>query len=235
MDIKPTPAEPASAELAFEALRAEVADLRQGLKKFAIAINAKTKPAPNYEPALAELARQLAQLDRRMDALEFRWPNPERLYTSLLTAWEKGALDTALRQLGEYAFDMRERTAAVLDHTTQCRRMAYRTAGGLGFGLALGIALCFGVVAAMPQQAGVWIAATIVGDGPWKAGQVLMGRADPAAFQRMARLYTVCGDQLLDLCVAAIAVGTTAPEIRPAVTMDTSAPATARREGKQQR
>ena len=65
-----------------------------------------------------------------------------------------------------------------------------------------------GVVAASAGAAcGEWMASLVVGGGRWQAGQAMMRNADPAAWNRMARLVNACPkDTSTDLCEAAMAV-----------------------------
>jgi len=63
-----------------------------------------------------------------------------------------------------------------------------------------------------PRQAGALIAAGIVGESDWNVGQALMRRGDPEGWDRMARLYNVCPqDVATERCEAAMAVRTLAP------------------------
>ena len=57
-----------------------------------------------------------------------------------------------------------------------------------------------------PGGGGDWLAASLVGGGPWQAGQRLMQDADPESFDKMVKLYNVCGARPVEFCTAAIAV-----------------------------
>ena len=64
----------------------------------------------------------------------------------------------------------------------------------------------------LPRAAGALIAAGIVGESDWNVGQALMRRGDPEGWDRMARLYNACPqDVATEWCEAATAVRTLAP------------------------
>lgn len=75
-------------------------------------------------------------------------------------------------------------------------------------GGVMGGALLWVVLAAMlPWGIGDRMAALPVSGGDqWKAGQTLLSRSSPSAWERMARLFNACGDQSTELCEAAIVI-----------------------------
>ena len=111
-----------------------------------------------------------------------------------------------VRQAGIFVREEAEELTKAAGKALSRSAWLWRVAGGAVFGLALGVAGCFGVVEAFSEQAGSWIAATIVGDGPWNAGLTLMRRADLASYEKMVRLFNACGDQSTELCEAAIVI-----------------------------
>jgi len=69
-----------------------------------------------------------------------------------------------------------------------------------------------GLAVIFPRAAGALIAAGIVGESDWNVGQALMRRGDPDGWDRMARLYSACPqDVAVERCMAVMAVRTLAP------------------------
>ena len=95
---------------------------------------------------------------------------------------------------------LREVTSQVREAHEQRRSLVM--AGAIG--VLGGVFLWFMSVALLPLGAGDWLAALPLGGGPWQAGEALMQRDSPAAFDRMARLYRACGGQATELCEGAI-------------------------------
>jgi hypothetical protein len=113
------------------------------------------------------------------------------------------------RALLEGAQAQRAATEALREVTTQARAAPEQRLWNLSFGVAgvvLGIALWYVAPAVLPQSAGDWMVASLVGGGPWQAGQALMRRADPASFEKMVQLYNECGDRPADICARDIAL-----------------------------
>lgn len=202
---------------AFEALRTEIAVLSAEITT-ALAEQRATiaKPAPDYDLTLGRIAKQLTELTARVAAVEGK---PALTFTARSLG---DGLAAIVREEGEFArVVVRQAGISVREEAEELTKAAgkalsrsawsWRVAGGAVFGLALGVAGCFGVVEAFPGQAGSWIAATIVGDGPWNAGLTLMRRADLASYEKMVRLFNACGDQSTDLCEAAIVIRTIPP------------------------
>jgi hypothetical protein len=60
------------------------------------------------------------------------------------------------------------------------------------------------LVAVLPGGGGDWLAAQLIGGGPWEAGQTLMRDADPESFAKLVKLYNTCGPRPVAFCAAAI-------------------------------
>jgi hypothetical protein len=63
----------------------------------------------------------------------------------------------------------------------------------LATGAALGFLAWWPLVAVLPWGGGHWLAATLIGGGPWRAGAALMREADPVDWDRMVGLYARAG------------------------------------------
>ncbi len=203
---------------AFEALRTEIAVLSAEItlalaKQRAIA----AKPAPDYDLTLGRIAKQLAELTARVAMVEGK---PALAFTAhsfgnglAAIVREEGELArVALLQAGlsvrEEAEELTKAAGKALSRSAWRRRVL----AGTVLGLVMGMAVCFGAVAAFPKQAGSWIATAIIGSGgPWQAGQTLLRTSDPASYERLVRLSNACAEQSTELCEAAIAVRTIPP------------------------
>lgn len=195
MDTEPDPA-----EQAFEMLRAEIAAMREELRQLATATARKSPP--NYDITLGEIVRDVAETRRTVSVMscQRRFDTPIRLPgESELT----DKMREAAGQLQARTLELRDAAGTALDH----RKLRSWIAGTAVAGAVAGILLCVGMIAVFPRQAGVWVATTIVGGNPWKAGEVLMSHSNPTTYDRMVRLYNACPENsLTELCVAAMAV-----------------------------
>jgi ElaB/YqjD/DUF883 family membrane-anchored ribosome-binding protein len=204
-------AEADGAERAFAALRAEVAAQHRVLERIAAMLAAPDRQeAPDYSPTLGAIAKELKAVTARLDTLERR-TSPATLgqqAIELRLEIEKASeevrrglghsqdrLDGAVRKLEGLIGSARERRE---------QQQWLWTAGGLG--VMLGVLLWFLLPLVLPWGAGDWLAALPIGGGPLQAGASLMRRADPAAWERMVRLYNACpADRATKLCAAALA------------------------------
>jgi len=191
-----------SAAEAFEALREEVAKLRNGVERI-YRQGREVKPAAppkDYDLPLSNMERRLGAIEANL--ANMKWEVPlmldlpgERIPPDELIAISKEAKAAAL--------ELRKATGHIIEQ----KAVRWRMAGMLGLGSALGITLCVAITYLFPSSAGAWMAATIIGGDPWDAGQVLMHQGDPVSFERMVELYQACPqDVSVDLCRAAMAV-----------------------------
>ncbi len=200
---------------AFEALRTEITVLSAEIT-FALAEQRAiaAKPAPDYDLTLGRIAKQLAELTTRVAAVEGK---PALAFTAESFGNGLGAI--MWQEAGLARMAVSEAVALAREHAGELQEVAvnnvlsrsawwWRVVGGAVFGTVLGVMACFGAVAAFPKQAGGWIAATVIGDGPWVAGLALMRRGDLASYERLIRLSKACGGEPVELCEAAITVRT---------------------------
>ncbi len=200
------------AERAFEALRTEVAALRQ-------AVEGQT--APDYALTLGAIAKELQEISVRLTAMEGHPAlamTPDGYSGQVNTAMERAhqaggkALWGVQTQLGDAARRLERSAGNIHTREEQQRRVGIALAAGI----LLGIALWYVLPSLLPWSAGDWLASSLIGGGRWQAGETLMERASPESFGRMVRLYNACGQQQVELCEAAIAARTaTEPGEKP--------------------
>jgi hypothetical protein len=204
-------ADSGGAERAFEALRAEVAALRQ-------AVEGQT--APDYALTLGAIAKELQDVGARLTAMEGHPAlamTPAGYSGQLIAAAERAhqaggkALLDVQTQLGDAARRLERSAGNIRAREEQQRWIGAAVAGGV----LLGIALWYVLPSLLPWGAGDWLASSLIGGGRWQAGETLMERASPESFGRMVRLYNVCGQQPIELCEAAI---TARPTTQPGET-----------------
>jgi hypothetical protein len=197
-------ADTGGAERAFEALRAEVAALRQAVEGQA---------APDYALTLGVIAKELQEVSARLTAIEGHPAlamTPEAYSGQLNTAMERAhqaggkALWDVQTQLGAAARRLERSAGNMQTREEQRRRVGIALAGGV----MLGVLLWYVLPSLLPWGAGDWLASSLIGGGRWRAGETLMERASPASFDRMVRLYNGCGQQPVELCESAIAART---------------------------
>jgi hypothetical protein len=91
-------------------------------------------------------------------------------------------------------------------------------------GVTGGALLWFMLTAFLPWGGGTWLAGLAFG-GRWNAGATMLEDADPTAWERMVRLARACPpDDATELCEAAMAVRTAAPDKDGSATAPTSLP-----------
>jgi len=167
-----------SAARAFEALRAEVAATRAALRELAEVT--ATKTMPDYDLTLGRIVKQLGDMTARLSRIEARPVEFSIERRPLKLPGEPGtpeaALHDAAETMRECAGAVRGAVGSAATRQTQRRWLA----GSALAGVVMGVVLCLGAVAALPRQAGAWIAASILGaENPWDAGQALMSRGSP--------------------------------------------------------
>ena len=198
-------ADTGAAERAFEALRAEVAALRQ-------AVAGQT--APDYALTLGEMAQTLAALQERLAGIE-----------------AKPALGLTAAAFGQQIEEAGQRAGAragqaLAEGAAAQRAVTYELEGLVGRayvrreqrqwlavaaagGVVLGVALWYVLPAVLPWGGGDWLAASLIGGSPWQAGQALMRAGNPSGFNRLVHLSQACGSQPVARCIAGIARETT--------------------------
>jgi hypothetical protein len=194
---------------AFEALRAEVASLRKGIEL--VYRQGEKAQTVDYSPTLGGMAQRLQALEQRLTEIE-RAPAlvmTPSVFREQMEEIGASAGQVAGRALMEGAQAQRAATEALREVTTQARAAREQRLWNLSFGVTgvvLGVALWYVAPAVLPQSVGDWMVASLIGGGPWQAGQALMRRADPASFDKMVQLYDECGDQPVDICARDMAL-----------------------------
>ena len=193
-------ADSSAAERAFEALRAEVAALRQ-------AVTGQT--APDYALTLGAIVKELQAVGARLAAIEAHPAlamTPEG-YAARLSAAEERGRQAGSKELWD-ARGQLDTTTHRLEALVGVARARVEQRQWIGVALACGFMLGVGLVyilpSVLPWGAGDWLTASLIGGGPWRAGETLMERASPATFGRMVRLYNACGQRSVVACEAAL-------------------------------
>ena len=200
-------ADAGAAERAFEALRAEVAALRQ-------TVTGQT--APDYALTLGEMAQALAAMQERLAGIEAK-PALGLTAAALRQQIEEAGQRAGARAgqaLAEGAAAQRAATHALeglVGRAHVRREQRQWLAVAVAVGMLLGVALGYVLPAVLPWGGGDWLAASLIGGGPWQAGQVLMRAGNPSGFNRLVQLSQACGSQPVARCIAGIARETTMP------------------------
>ena len=213
--------EDGGAEQAFEALRAEVVAMRQQLelvhRQGESARDVSAALTPDYTLTLGKMEKTLGVIATRLATVE---QQPALQMTagqlrSEMAAAAQAATTMMDRSAGEPLREIRVATAKMEALVGKARGQVEqrRWLWTAAIGGAVGGALLWVVLAAvLPWGAGDWMAALPISSGdPWKAGETLLNRSNHPAWGKMARLYNACGDQLTELCEAAIVVRTMPP------------------------
>ena len=192
---------------AFEALKAEVARLRQGIE---LVYRQGEEAEVDYSPTLGEMAKTLQAMQSRLAAIEGKpaLGLTPQLFRQLIEDAGQHAGERAGRAMAEGAAAQsaatRELQALVgRAHTRKDQREWLGVA--VAAGIILGMVLVRVLVAVLPWGGGDGLAAIMVGArNPWEAGEILMHDADRASFDKMVKLYNTCGPRPVDFCTAAI-------------------------------
>lgn len=210
--------EDGSAEQAFDKLRAEVAAMRQQLelvhRQGEQARDASTALTPDYTLTLGKMEKTLGVIAARLATVEQQpaLQMSEAQLRSEMGAATQTASSMMVRAMVEPLEEMRIATAKMegiigkaRDQVEQRKWLWTAAIGGAVGGAWLWVVLA----AVLPWGVGDWMAALpITGGDRWAAGHALLRREGPQTWDRMVRLYKACGDQLTELCEAAIVVRT---------------------------
>jgi hypothetical protein len=203
---------------AFETLREEVAAQRRALEQMAAMIAAQRQQpdqvAPDYSPTLGTIAQELRAVGARLDGIE---AHPALRLTPVAYATqmtmgvrqvegEAGrSLTHAQGRFSDALYELRSLIGSANSHLVQQRREWISVA----VGVALGLLLWFPVVWLTPFGGGHWLAARMIGDDRWVAGETLMQEANAEAWARMVRLYQACPrTSATEVCEAAMVAPT---------------------------
>ena len=192
---------------AFEALKAEIARLRQGIE---FVYRQGEEGQVDYSPTLGEMAKTLQVMQSRLAAIEGKpaLGLTPQLFRQLIEDAGQHAGERAGRAMAEGAAVQsaatRELQALVgRAHTRKDQREWLGVA--VAAGIILGMVLVRVLVAVLPWGGGDGLAAIMVGaPNPWEAGEILMHDADRASFDKMVKLYNTCGPRPVAFCTAAI-------------------------------
>jgi hypothetical protein len=217
---------------AFEALRVEVASLRQGIEL--VWRQGQQATAVDYSPTLGGIAKSLQAVERRLSEIE-RKPalhsTPDE-YEQRMQAINRNAGQTigqaADRAMRDGVEAQREATRALQAVTARARTAQEQRRWNAGFAVAgvfVGAALWYVLPSVLPWSAGDRLAASLIGGGPWQAGQALMQRASPESFDKMVQIYNACGDQRAEVCARDIAMALAEHALDEARTAETPAKA----------
>ena len=214
-----------AAERAFEALRAEVAELRgvlvalvERVPRPGRAVTTASAAVPDYSLTLGVIAQELKEIGDRLDDIEAHPAlalTPEEHAQQVAEAVKQArdhAAGSARWASTELAKASGELKGIVGSAHSQFEQQG-REWGALLIGAVLGFVLWWPLAWGLPWGLGDRLASTLVlGAGRWGAGQTLMREADPEAWGRMRRLYNACpADASTELCEAVMAVRTIPP------------------------
>ena len=162
---------------AFEALRAEVASLRQGLEL--VYRQGQKANAVDYSPTLGGVAKSLQAIEQRLTEVERKpalllTPNE---YEHRMDAIGRIAGQTigqaADRAMREGAEAQEEATRTLQEVTAQVRTAQEQRWWNTGFAIAgvfVGAALWYFLPSVLPSSIGDQLAASLIGGSPWQAG-----------------------------------------------------------------
>lgn len=201
---------------AFEALRAEVARLRQGVELvYRQGQETAAKGNVDYSLTLGRTERLLQVVDRRLEAIEGKPAlamTPE-IYRERIEETGRLAGRMAGQAMSEGAAAQSQATRElkeVLGRARSKREQRWWLVTVGIFGVIMGMGLWMLLVQNLPWGAGTWLAAVPIAGDKWDAGQELLREASPVSYEKMVTLYNTCGDQPVAFCQEAIAAKTLA-------------------------
>ena len=209
------------AEQAFEALRAEVVAMRQQLELVHCqgeqARDASAALTPDYTLTLGTMEKMLGVIATRLAAVE-QQPALQMTGAELQREMAEAtraatntmdrAVDGPLREIRVATAKMEALVGKARDQVEQRKWLWTATIGGAVAGAWLWVVLA----AVLPWGVGDRMAVLpIAGGDRWAAGQALLNRSNPPAWERIVKLFNACGDQSTELCEAAIVVRTMPP------------------------
>ena len=209
------------AEQAFEALRAEVTAMRQQLElvhcQGELAHDASAALTPDYTLTLGKMEKTLGVIATRLEAVE-RQPALQMTGAELqrqMASATQAAANLMDRSAGEPLREIRVATkkmeALVGEARGKVEQRKWLWTAAIG-GVMGGVLLWVVLTAVLPWGVGDWMASLpISGGNRWEAGQALLNKSNPSAWERMVRLFNACGERSTELCEAAIVVRTMPP------------------------
>ena len=221
------PEEEDGAAQAFEALRAEVARLREGIElvyRQGQEAKAETKSAAgpgaagsgvDYRLTLGQMQKSLREVEGRLAAIEDKpalTMTPE-VYRARIEDMGRAAGQVAGKAMSEGATAQSQATRELKEMLGRARskrgQREWLITTGL-IGVMVGMLLWTLLVENLPWGMGTWLAAVPIAGDKWDAGQELLREASPASYEKMVTLYNTCGTQTVEFCQEAIAAKTIA-------------------------
>jgi Family of unknown function (DUF6118) len=178
--------EPTAAELAFDALRAEVAAMRQAMKSLPDVIT-KSRPTVDYTETLGAIAKRLEIMGTFMAAIE-QHPairTTPAQYNQAIAAAGEGLMHKSVRELDSAkvaAVEQRRELAAMIG-TMRGRWKQWEWLGWTGIGaFILGLLISPMFARVLPFGWDGHVAAFIMNADRWGAGSALMQAQNPEAW-----------------------------------------------------
>ncbi len=178
--------EPTAAELAFDALRAEVAAMRQVMKSLPDVIT-KSRPTVDYTETLGAIAKRLEIMGTFMAAIE-QHPairTTPAQYNQAIAAAGEGLMHKSVRELDSAkvaAVEQRRELAAMIG-TMRGRWKQWEWLGWTGIGaFILGLLISPMFARVLPFGWDGHVAAFIMNADRWGAGSALMQAQNPEAW-----------------------------------------------------
>jgi len=179
---------------AFGELRAEISLLRRAVER----LTDERTATPDYTPTLEDLSKRLSNINaylKHVSETPALTQTPEGLAQSISAAaaasraHDRDLINNAANSMGDGlrridAMIARNRTVAEQEKEINHNRVAFLVAGMVFFAIVPGaIARSLPVSWAVPE----WIAARMLGLTMWQAGEDMMGKDDPDAWNAIAK------------------------------------------------
>jgi hypothetical protein len=203
------------ARQAFEALRAEVAALRQAVDEQGV---------PDYALTLGAIAKELEAVGARLGTME---AHPALRLTPAAHAQQVTAgLHDVQREMSRSTAAAQGRLAeathalqAIIGEANSQMRQRRREYLAVVLGVVLGFGVWWPLSWGLPWHGGDWLASTLIDSGGrWQAGEALMAEANPQTWQRLVALYQACPLTVAtEVCQAALAQANAPLPTPPAV------------------
>jgi hypothetical protein len=196
---------------AFEDLRAEVSVMRRAIETLPGAWQ-ENQP-PDYSPDLGRIAKGLAAVAAQLDDIN-KHPairmTPEQHRQAIAQAGS-GLMREAVQKLDRVTHDAERERQQLADLIGVVRTKRDQRFWLIAIPVMIACVTLFAspvLLGWLPFGLPSQVAALIMNEDRWDAGQTLMSEASPEAYEKMKTLYNTCGRQPVELCTQAIAVKT---------------------------
>jgi len=170
---------------AFEALRAEVAQVRAAVEALPSALG--DAKAPDYSPTLGAIAQRLETIESH-PALQLT-PEGYRRQVKAAADYVREGMQTELRELqGDIRsarVQLQQLGGNIRARDQQDRWLFYAAGAGAALGVFLWVMMSGPIARRLPWDLGEKMAARTLGLDRWKAGQQLMTSAHPQDWRRI--------------------------------------------------